>query len=341
MTSAFGLIIGSGGLVFALVALLRDPRSLSTRVLTAGMVLLALETIFISLSENAVSAASARTWFLGKFWTMSCVPGTWLWFSLIFARGNQAAYLKQWRGVLGLTFLLPLVCASMLRLRPIPGTSWVVKLEWPGLVLEAAVLVASVLILMNLERTFRATVGTMRWRVKFMILGLSLIFGVRIYTCSLALLYSAVSVPLEGIQFAALGLGTNLMAWSSYRTGQVRVEVYPAPAITSNSLTVILAGLYLMIVGIIARIVTAMGNDRAFPLQSFLVLVGLSGLALLLMSDRMRQTVKRFVSRHFNRPYYNYRRVWTSFTEAISPRLNEKDLCRTAADFISSTLQLL
>ena len=40
----------------------------------------------------------------------------------------------------------------------------------------------TVLILMNLERTFRSAVGTMRWRIKFIVLGLGIVFGARIYT---------------------------------------------------------------------------------------------------------------------------------------------------------------
>ena len=59
-----------------------------------------------------------------------------------------------------------------------------------GKIVNVAILVGTVLVLMNLERTFRAAVGTMQWRIKFLVLGLAVIFGARIYTRSQALVFS-------------------------------------------------------------------------------------------------------------------------------------------------------
>ena len=61
------------------------------------------------------------------------------------------------------------------------------RLGWAGIVLYAFLLIGSILVLTNLERTFRAAVGTMRWRIKFMVLGVGVLFAVRIYTTSQAL----------------------------------------------------------------------------------------------------------------------------------------------------------
>ena len=47
--------------------------------------------------------------------------------------------------------------------------------------LNVILLVALVLILTNLEQTFRSAVGTMRWRIKFVIVALAVIFGARLY----------------------------------------------------------------------------------------------------------------------------------------------------------------
>ena len=41
-------------------------------------------------------------------------------------------------------------------------------------------------------------------------------------------------------------------------------------------------------------------------------------LAMLLLSDRVRLHTSRFVSRHFQRPIYDYRTVWRRFTEATA-----------------------
>ena len=57
-------------------------------------------------------------------------------------------------------------------------------------ILNGSLLLATVLVLMNLEKTFRSAVGTMRWRIKFIVLGLGIVFGARIYTLSQGLLFS-------------------------------------------------------------------------------------------------------------------------------------------------------
>jgi len=45
-----------------------------------------------------------------------------------------------------------------------------------------------------------------------------------------------------------------------------------------------------------------------------LVLISLVLLSMLYWSDRFRQRIKRMVSRHFRRPFFDYREMWTTFT---------------------------
>jgi hypothetical protein len=73
--------------------------------------------------------------------------------------------------------------------RPNSTDLWI-SFTTAGKIVNVAILVGTVLVLMNLERTFRSAVGTMQWRIKFLILGLAVIFGARIYTRSQALVFS-------------------------------------------------------------------------------------------------------------------------------------------------------
>src|SRR5208337_4187153 len=54
-----------------------------------------------------------------------------------------------------------------------------------------------VLVGINLEKTFRASVGVMRWRIKFMILGLAVLFAVRFCTGSQILLSHTLDPRLQ------------------------------------------------------------------------------------------------------------------------------------------------
>jgi putative PEP-CTERM system histidine kinase len=63
--------------------------------------------------------------------------------------------------------------------------------------------------------------------------------------------------------------------------------------------------------------------------------------AILLLSDRVRLRLRRFVSRHFQRPLYDYRTVWRRFTEATASCVNQNDLCQVAVKAVTDVFQAL
>jgi len=139
----------------------------------------------------------------------------------------------------------------------------------------------------------------------------------------------------------SLLLGTLLLAFSFLRTGLSEVDVYPSHAFLYGSLTIVLVGVYLLSVGVLAEIVARFGGDQAFALKALLLLLTLVGLAVVLMSDRVRHRTQQFISRHLRRPVYDYRRVWAAFTERTTSRLDQADLCRAVAMLIAETFNTL
>ena len=156
-------------------------------------------------------------------------------------------------------------------------------------------LVGAVVILMNLERTFRASVGTMRWRIKYMILGLGLLFVVRTYTASQILLFRSIGPAWMALNSGALVMVCLLMSRSLLRTEHFELQVYPSHAVLSGSLTLLLAGTYLFVVGVFAKMVTFFGGDAAFTLKVFVILLSLVLLAVLLQSDRLQLRLRPHV----------------------------------------------
>src|SRR5207245_2815421 len=146
---------------------------------------------------------------------------------------------------------------------------------------------------------------------------------------------------LEALNAGALLVVCLLIARSLFRPGHFEVNVYPSHTVLHRSFTVVLAGIYLVIVGILAKIVTFLGGDGAFTLKAFLVLVLLVLLTMLLLSDRVRLQTRRFVSRHFQRPLYDYRKVWRTFTEGTARRVEQTDLCAEIARLASEVFQAL
>ena len=279
---------------------------------------------------------------------MSFLPGLWLVFSLSYSRGNAREFLVKWWLLVAAAFSLPAGLALLFRGNLVASIShsvtedhWMLRLGPSGIGLNLLFLITAVFVLMNLERTFRASVGTMRWRIKFMIVGLGVLFAVRIYTSSQALLFRGIDLSLEGVNSGALLVGCLLILRSLLRAGHFDVSVYPSHSVLHNSLTVLLAGIYLLIVGVFAKVVTFLGGDAAFTLKAFLVLVSLVLLTILLLSDRVRLHTRRFVSRHFQRPLYDYRTVWRSFTEGTASRVEQTELCRAVVKLVADMFQVL
>jgi putative PEP-CTERM system histidine kinase len=341
---AFSASLGAGLLALAVARGAR--RCLPHWCFVAGMGLLSAESLFSGLTQIALLPEQMVFWQNWRLVVCSLLPGPWLCFSLTYARGNYRESLAPWRFVLVLFSVVPVVLAlafhghlfiSMARAES--TRHWMLRLGAPGLIVALALLISAVLVLMNLERTLRASVGTTRWRIKFMILGLGVLFVARIYTDSQVHLFQTVDLSVQPLNSAALLVACLLILASLLREGPFKVDVYPSQAVLRNSLTLLLAGIYLVIIGALAKWVAIFGGAAAFQLKAMVVLVSLVLLALLLLSERLNWRIKQLVSRHFNRPLYDYRSVWRTFTEGIARHVEQGDLVGAIARLVSELFQ--
>jgi len=106
-------------------------------------------------------------------------------------------------------------------------------------------------------------------------------------------------------------------------------------------MTALLAGSYLLLVGLLAKAVAVLGGSASLPIEALLVLIGLVGTTILVLSDRLRQKTRRFVSRHFRRPLYDYRKVWLTFTGRTTSLMDETDFCRAVAKLVAENFEVL
>jgi putative PEP-CTERM system histidine kinase len=332
----------------ALAGAVRKRHSVASWCFSAGMAAMALEAVCDGISFNALRVEDIAIWQNLALITRSILPGLWLCFSLTYSRGNYREFLSRWRLPLAAAFLLPIAISATFRTDlvevlayPSPKQGWWLALGDAGKALNGFFLIAAVLILMNLERTFRSAIGTMRWRIKFLVLGLGIIFGARFYTRSQALLFSGHDLALTNIETGALVIGCVLMSTAYFRSGFAEIDVYPSRAVLHTSVVVLLAGSYLFVVGVLAQVVAHFGGARSFPLEAFLVLVAAAILAVLLLSERIRQRIQLFVSRHFRRPQHDFREIWTRLTQSMSAVLDEAALCTAASRLISERFNAL
>jgi putative PEP-CTERM system histidine kinase len=312
------------------------------------MLIFALESLFGAIESAALFPERAAFWQTLVLVAKSFLPAIWLIFSLTYSRANYRDFLVRSRWLLIGAFLVPVLSLTTLYKpffdvvaydNPIDG--WGLRLDEPAKILSVLLLISTVLVLMNIERTFRAAVGTMRWRIKFLVLGLAVIFGARIYTRSQALLFSEYNPSQLSIEAMALLIGCALIVFAYIRTGFSEIDVYPSRSVLHSSVTVSLIGAYLFVVGVLAQVVARFGGIAGFPIAAFVVLFGVAILAVMLLSDRARQSLQLFISRHFKRPQHDFRQIWARFTGSLSAALDETTLGTIAARLISETFGAL
>ena len=332
----------------AVAGLLYRPRSVAQGSFVAGMVALAADAVFVGLSSNALLPEEIIGWYRWRLVATSIVPAAWWLFSASYSRGDSRRSLQRtWPLAaaatalcLFLTLAVPQrLIVSVAEVRE-GGPVWL-GLGWSGMIVNLVVLLAAVAILLNLERTIRAAVGTMRWRIKYMVLGLAVLFGVRVYTDSQTLLFSAINRSVLIVAMLGLLIACALVGLSLFRSHVFNLDIYPSQALLHGSLTVVLVGTYLLVVGVLARAFTAVASESEFPFRAFLLLTGAVGLGILLLSERLRRHTRSFISRHFRRPLYDYRKVWSAFTEQTTSLLEEPSFCRAVSRLFSETFNAL
>jgi len=332
----------------AVFVLYRDRHSFVHRIFAAGMIVLAVEAVFTGLCINAIMPEDIMHWLRLRNFVTAVLPGIWLLFSLSFSRANYKEFLSRWKWVTVAFFLLPLAALiffsnSFFAGKPLLGPSftWMIVIGWPGYVFHLFIIAGAVLILMNLERTLRDSTGRMRWQIKFMALGVGCIFAVRIYTSSQTMLFHALNLSLELFNDGALILACVLIARSLLRTRILNVDFYLSQTFLYNSFTVLFVGVYLITVGLLTKITLHFNGGQSISLRAFFVLLAIVGLSILLFSDRLRRQMKRFVSRHFQRPMYDYRKEWAKFTRSTTSVTDMKDLCTVVVNMVSKTFDAL
>lgn len=340
---SFAGAVLSGGL--AAFVFFRDSRSFVHRAFAAGMTALALMELFTGMGARAPLLGEMLRWERYSLIASALLPGSWFLFSLSFARSNYRELLQKWKWLSAASFVFPLVLAAFFRDHLFaelldPGNSpslSSIRLGWAGYLFYLFYLLMSVIILMNLEETLRASSGTKRWQIKFMILGIGGLFSFEIYTTSQALLFSSASLGMQSVNSCSVLAADLLMILSLARNRMLDAKIHLSRTFLYNSITVTVAGIYLLAVGVLANAIGRFGGGHVIPLGTFFVFIALLGLAIVFLSDELRQRIKRYISRNFYRSHYDYRKEWMAFTQRTTSLVEMRELCAAVSRMIAET----
>ena len=230
-------------------------RTTANVTLSVGMVLLAL----IEFTDQYVlfHAGAPLFWKHISIALESLLPFTFLFFSLTYARQTSVKSISPvWWILLVSTFLFPasllFVPLNDLIYAPDLQTEKMMFLSQTGYWFYMGMMIYCILALINLETTFSSTYGSERWRMKFKMIGIASILSVLVFYFSQGLLYRVINMNLMPVRSGILIIASCLIGYSEiFRGNDVRVQV--SRYIFYRSFTLLIVGLYLIVLGLVGE----------------------------------------------------------------------------------------
>jgi putative PEP-CTERM system histidine kinase len=179
--------------------------------------------------------------------------------------------------------------------------------------------------LINLETTFSATTGSARWRIKFEFIGLVSIISVLIFYFSQGLLYRIINMSLMPIRSGIFIMASILIGYSKIFRGN-DVKVLVSRYVLYRSLTLIIVGLYLIILGLMGEGMRYLRIPFSRDLTVFFAFVSGITLLILFLSEQLRRKVKVFINKHLYKHKHDYREEWLKFTHVLSKCKSQNDV---------------
>ncbi len=328
-----------GGFVYT-----RNRRNVANIGFALGMLCLSCAeySVFkISMSDDPVTML-----YWGKLLSVSQAffPGSWFLYSLTFARRNALTALRRWRPMFAAFFIAPLLFFAyfwdkgFIRLPPPQTSVSVFIVSSSGYFFTLFLLLAMVIVLMNLEQTFRASAGLERLKIKYMMIGSSAILGLKIYEAGQVLLYSLIRFDSFLIQSISLLFANTLIFFFVVQRKLLDADIFVSRFIVLKSATLFLTGSYLLLVGLMVFGIQRFGGMSYVQFIPLLIFIALLGFVGLFLSERVRVKVKNFIVTHFYRSKHDFRVLFPEFSQQIGTKLTLSDLLSAYVSWLGKTL---
>lgn len=174
-----------------------------------------------------------------------------------------------------------------------------------------------------LESTLRSSRHSERWRIKLALVGAGVVLAALCLQYGQGLVVRTLDFGYTGLRNSAVVLGFGLFLYSEARRGSDRV--YIARRLAFRSVVAVIAGGYLLGLGVLREGMRLMGPD--FERHFALAIAFVISLAVLLtlLSDHLRRRFSIWMHRTFYNEKYDYRTQWINFTDMLSHARGTKE----------------
>ncbi len=333
-----GIIISSIAAFFLLATgiyvLIRQRSVTNSFVLVVAFLLAGLETSDqLSLQlDDRIEQFRTITLYIEALLAAACIM-----MSLSYGRsrpfGNDSRFKLGLAGALALLPLCMLLATGTdIAYSPDFHNERVLFLGNEGYWYYISIMSAMIFALTNVETTLSATHGMARNRMKFEAIGYMSLFAVLIFYYSQGLLYRTINLNLVPIRSTIFILATLLIVYSRvFRGNETRVSI--SRHVIYRSITLLVVGFYLIGLGLIGEGMQYFGVSFGRNFAIVLAFAGGMFLLAILLSEKMRQRAKVYISKHFYANKHDYREEWIKFTNLLTS-------CSTLSDVQEAILSI-
>lgn len=337
--SATALLLTAIGLL----ALLRRGHWLTTLLFSSAFLSFAAFHAGTLGLVNAGSLDGARDWATYLVRVSSLVSWFWLTLSVVLGRPDPRQHLREAGAYLALSLLgciiLNAVAQSSAVIRRVDGVGpeAVVVFGALGKLYLMYLVVAMMVVLMNLESMLRNAPSAGQERLRPLFLAILVAILAELLVVSAALLHGGLRVRwlVTTAPVVFLAGSVAALALARRRLSDMSVPV-ARPVIYYSSVSLTLAGAFLLGTAILSRLVPAMTDAwRLGVTVAFLIAVGGGGL-LLLVHPATGRAIRRFIDRNLYANRYDYRREWERVSTELTPSARPEEMCLRIESLVTS-----
>ncbi|EAQ98901.1 XrtA/PEP-CTERM system histidine kinase PrsK [Congregibacter litoralis] len=243
----------------------------------------------------------------------------WLFFMLQLLGFQESGNVWVWLQRRWLTLFLAGIGVSLgiLALRPLGDTLGLSPADISdyALMLWLAVAITGLLLV---EQIYRNASAGERWGVKFLCLGLGIMFAFDFLMYAEALLFRQLDAQLWQARGLVATLSVPWLIVAIARNSNWRMDVHVSRHVVFHTVTLMAAGAYLLAMAIIGYFIKYLGGNWGGVLQVSFLAGSSALLVTLLFSGTLRARLRVWLSKHFFSYRYDYRVEWLRFTEELA-----------------------
>ncbi|MET0002356.1 MAG: XrtA/PEP-CTERM system histidine kinase PrsK [Candidatus Thiodiazotropha sp.] len=189
-----------------------------------------------------------------------------------------------------------------------------------------------------IEQLYRSTRPEMRWAVKYLYLGMGVLFVYDFFLYAEALLFNRVDTTLWQARGLTSALAVPFVAIAATRNPSWSVRVFVSKQVVFHATTIIAAGAYLVTMAAVGYYIRFYGGSWGKATQIAFVFAGVIFLITVLFSGSLRSKLKVFVNKHFFSYKYDWRDEWLRVVQTLSNGRGGKEIRIRVIQAISESI---